>query len=88
MDYTRNDTAATIAESGAVKFILIQPLAPNGTTDDAGVIEAEIAPIAFSAKMATVPTPGKIHARPSTARRGTGTFRSHFGSPLAPVRLP
>ena len=61
VDYTRNDTAGTIAASGAVKSI--QPLAPNGTTDDAGVLEAQTAPIPFSAKNATVPTPGKIHAR-------------------------
>ena len=61
VDYTRNDTAGTIAESGAVNSI--QPQAPNGTTDDAGAMEAQAAPIPFSAKMATVPTPGRIHAR-------------------------
>ena len=39
LDYTRNDTAGTVIDPGTVNFT--QPLAPNGTTDDAEEMEAQ-----------------------------------------------
>ena len=61
VDYTHEDTAGAIADPGTVKFT--QPLALNGTEDDAEGMEAQTAPIPTSANMAIEPTPGTVNAR-------------------------
>ena len=53
VDYTHEDTAGTFADLDTAKFT--QPLALNGTEDDAEGMEAHTAPISTSANMAIEP---------------------------------
>ena len=56
VDYTHEDTAGAFADLETAKFT--QPLALNGTEDDAEGMEVHT-----SAKMAIEPTPGTANAR-------------------------
>ena len=91
VDYTHKDSAGASVDPGAGNFM--QPLAPDGTEDNAEEIEAQTAPIPISANMAIEPTHGTDNARQkikvsSTARRRTGTLWPHFSSSFAPVIVP
>ena len=78
VDYTHEDTAGAFADFETAKFT--QPLALNGTEDDAEEIEAQTAPITTSAKKAIEPTPGTDNARQrSRSRRRHGEEREPFG---------
>ena len=58
----------------------MQPLAPDGTEDDAEEMEAQTAPIPIPANMAIEPTPGTNNARQrSRSPRLHGEEREPFG---------
>ena len=81
VDHTHNDTAGTIVDPGTVK--LKQPLAPNGTTDDAEEMEAPDCSVPEFCRYGKRTNSWHTRRAPkikvsSTARRRTGTFRPHF----------
>ena len=78
VDYTHKDSAGASVDPGAGNFM--QPLAPDGTEDNAEEIEAKTAPIPISANMAIEPTPGTDNARQrSRSPRRHGEEREPFG---------
>ena len=62
----------------------MQPLAPDGTEDNAEEIEAQTAPIPISANMATEPMPGQDNAR-QRSKSLDGTEKN--GNPLASLHF-
>ena len=91
MDYTRDDAASAVVDPGTASPT--QPRAHSGAEDNAEGLGAQTTSISNPATMAVEPTPGAVvvRNRSRSPRRLEGrqeTFRSHFGSPLTPVRFP
>ena len=84
VDYTHKDSAGASVDPGAGNFM--QPLAPDGTNDNAEEIEAQTAPIPISANMAIepTPTPGTDNARQIQGPLD-GTEKN--GNPLASLQF-